>query len=195
MKKTVLTFGLISGAVSSAMMLLNIPLVDRIGFDNAELIGYTTIVLSFLLVFFGVRSYRDTVAGGALTFGRALGVGLLITLVSCACYVATWQLVYYRLAPDFGDRYAAHYLEQQRAAGATAEELATTARRMEEFKAPYRNPVVNAAITFLEPFPIGLAVSLITAGVLRRRSDSRVAVTRTLPTHPAAAPSRARSDT
>lgn len=32
------------------------------------------------------------------------------------------------------------------------------------------NPIVNAAITFREPFPIGLAVSLITAGVLRRRT-------------------------
>ena len=165
MKKTVLTFGLISGAVSSAMMLLNVPLVDRIGFDNAELVGYATIV-----VFFGVRSYRDKVAGGHLTFGRALGVGLLITLVSCACYVATWQLVYYRLAPEFGDRYAAHYLERQRASGATPEELDATARQMEEFKALLQNPVVNAAITFLEPFPIGLAVSLITAGVLRRRT-------------------------
>lgn len=175
MKKTVLTFGLISGAVSSAMMLLNVPLADRIGFDNAELVGYTTIVLSFLLVFFGVRSYRDNVAGGHLTFGRALGVGLLITLVSCACYVATWQLVYYRLAPGFSDRYAAHYLERQRASGATPEELDATARQIEDYKALLENPVVNAAITFLEPFPIGLAVSLITAGVLRRRTGPAAA--------------------
>ena len=176
MKKTVLTFGLISGAVSSAMLLLNIPLVDRLGFDTAELFGYATIVLSFLLVFFGVRSYRDNVAGGQVTFGRALWVGLLITLVSCACYVATWQLVYYRLAPDFGDRMAAHYLERERASGATAEEIEATTRQMAEFKELYQNPVVNAAITFLEPFPIGLAVSLITAGVLRRRSEPRATV-------------------
>jgi hypothetical protein len=176
MKKTVLTFGLISGAVSSAMMLLTIPLVDRIGFDNAELFGYTTIVLSFLLVFFGVRSYRDNVAGGQVTFGRALWVGLMITLVSCACYVATWQFVYYRLVPDFGDRMTAHYIERERASGATAEEIEATTRQMAEFKALYQNPVVNAAITFLEPFPIGLAVSLITAGVLRRRSEPRAAV-------------------
>lgn len=31
MKKTVVTFGLISGAVSSLMMLLTIPLIDRVG--------------------------------------------------------------------------------------------------------------------------------------------------------------------
>jgi hypothetical protein len=169
MKKTVLTFGLISGALLSGMMLVTIPFHERISFDTAEIIGYTTIVLASLLIFFGVRSYRDNVARGPLTFGRALKVGLLITLVSSTCYVATWQLIYYQMAPDFADKYAAHYLERQRDGGATAEELETAARRMEQFKELYRNPLFNIAVTFLEPLPIGLAASLITAGILRRR--------------------------
>ena len=36
MKGTVLTFGLISGALSSAMMLLIPPFLDRIGFDQGR---------------------------------------------------------------------------------------------------------------------------------------------------------------
>jgi Protein of unknown function (DUF4199) len=76
MNKTVLTFGLISGAISAAMMLITIPFVDKIGFDKGEILGYTTIVLSALLVFFGVRSYRENVAGGRLTFGRGFAVGI-----------------------------------------------------------------------------------------------------------------------
>ena len=118
MKKTVLTFGLISGALLSAKMLLTAPFHERIGFDAAEVIGYTTLVLASLLVFFGVRSYRENVAGGHLTFGHALRVGLMITLVSSICYVATWQFVYYQMAPGFAEKYAAHYLERQRASGA-----------------------------------------------------------------------------
>jgi hypothetical protein len=61
MKKTVLTFGLISGALSSLMMVATVPFEDKIGFDKGEFVGYTIIVLSFLLVFFGIRSYRDNV--------------------------------------------------------------------------------------------------------------------------------------
>ena len=53
MRKVVLTFGLIAGAMLSAMMLVTLPFQDRIGFDNGEIIGYTTMVLSFMLVFFG----------------------------------------------------------------------------------------------------------------------------------------------
>ena len=72
MKKTVLTFGLMSGAVISVLMLLTMRFHDAIGFETAGLIvGYTTMVLAFLLIYFGVRSYRDNVAGGTVRFGRA----------------------------------------------------------------------------------------------------------------------------
>ena len=169
MKKTVLTFGLISGVVASLMMLLTVPFMDRIGFEHGQLFGYTAIVLSFLLVFFGVRSYRENVAGGVLSFGRGFTVGLLITLISCAFYVATWQVIYFKLAPDFMDKYQAYAVEKARASGAGEPEIQETVRQMQSFKKLYANPFFNAAVTFLEPFPVGLLVTLISAAVLRRR--------------------------
>src|SRR5438477_11173111 len=124
MTKTVLTFGLISGAVISVMMLLTIQFHDAIGFEIGGLIvGYTTMVLAFLLVFFGVRSYRDNIAGGTVRFGRAFAVGALIALVGSLCYVATWEVVYFEFAPDYLTKYQAHTLEQARAAGASEEAI------------------------------------------------------------------------
>jgi len=52
MRKTVLTFGLISGAILSIMMLATLPFLDSIGFDRAEVIGYTTMIVAFLLILF-----------------------------------------------------------------------------------------------------------------------------------------------
>ena len=75
MKKIVLTFGLISGAIVSGMFLITLPFHDAIGFDRALILGYTSMVLAFLLIFFGVRSYRDNIGGGRVGFGRALAVG------------------------------------------------------------------------------------------------------------------------
>src|SRR6266705_1707453 len=49
-------------------MLGSIPFAKRIGFDKAEFVGYTIMVLSFLMVFFGVRSYRENVGDGYITF-------------------------------------------------------------------------------------------------------------------------------
>jgi uncharacterized protein DUF4199 len=169
MRKIVLTFGLIAGAILSVMMLITLPFQDRIGFDKGYIIGYTTMVVAFLMVYFGVRSYRDNVAGGSVSFGRAFTVGLLITAVASVCYVATWELVYYRLAPDFADKYAAYEVEKTKQSGATAEQVAVREKQMADFKQMYKNPLMNIALTLLEPLPVGIVLTLVTAGVLSRK--------------------------
>ena len=169
MRKIVLTFGLIAGAILSVMMLITIPFHDQIGFDKGLIIGYTTMVLAFLMVYFGVRSYRDNVSGGSVTFGRAFGVGLLITIVASVCYVATWQFIYYRLVPDFGDKYAAHAVEEAKKSGATDAQIAAKTREMAEMNQNLKNPLVNIALTFLEPLPVGILFTLITAVALSRK--------------------------
>jgi hypothetical protein len=172
MRKIVLTFGLIAGVILSAMMLITVPFQDQIGMDRGEIIGYTTMVLAFLMVYFGVRSYRDNVAGGSVTFGRALGVGLLITAVASVCYVATWELIYYQLTPDFGEKYATYLVDKARKSGATDAQIAIKVKEAADFNRMYRNPVVNVALTFLEPLPVGVVITLVTAGVLSRKRRS-----------------------
>ena len=173
MKKTVLTFGLISGAVISVLMLLTIPFHDAIGFEIGGLIvGYTTMVLAFLLIYFGVRSYRDNVAGGTVRFGRAFAVGALIGLVSSMCYVATWEVIYFKFMPDFMDKYGAHVIEKARRSGENDAAIVKRKEEMAKFAERYKNPAFNAAVTLVEPLPVALLVALIAAGVLSRRPRS-----------------------
>lgn len=169
MKRTVWTFGLIAGAILSAMMVLTLPFQLRIGPERGMIIGYTTMVLAFMLVYFGVRSYRDNVAGGSIGFGRAMAVGMLIVLVASVIYVATWQLVYFQLAPGYGAQMQAHMMERAQAGGGTPQELARKVAEVQRFWQMYQNPAFNAAVTFLEPLPVGLVFALVTAGVLSRR--------------------------
>jgi hypothetical protein len=170
MKKTVLTFGFISGAISAATMLATSPFVEKIGWDKGAILGYTTIVLAGLMIFFGVRSYRENVSGGRLTFARGFAVGILITLISSTCYVATWELMYYKLMPGFTDKYAAHMVEQAQASGATQQKILEAAKKAEEFKQMYNNPAINIAMTYAEVFPVGLVITLLSAGLLRKKS-------------------------
>ncbi|MDQ4079157.1 MAG: DUF4199 domain-containing protein [Gemmatimonadota bacterium] len=168
MKRVVWTFGLIAGAVLAVMMIVNASLHDRIGFERAEIVGYTSMVLAFLMVFFGIKSYRDNIYGGTISFGQAVKIGLLITLVASACYIVTWEVIYYWFQPDFAEKYAEYVLEKARVEGATEQELAAQAAEMARFREMYQNPLINAAFTFLEVFPIGLVITLISAAILRR---------------------------
>ena len=171
MKRIVIIFGLISGVISSALMFLTLPLMhnDTVNFENGYILGYTTIFLSFLLVFFGIRSYREN-AGGTITFGRGFSVGILITLISCVFYVASWEVIYFKIMPDFADKYAAHAIGAMREKGATDAAIAAKKVEMEKMKTMLDNPLLNAAMTFIEPFPVGLIMTLVSAAILRRRT-------------------------
>ena len=175
MKKTIFVFGLLSGAVSSLMMVATIPFEDKIGFGHSEVVGYSIIVLSLLLVFFGVRSYRDNVGEGQIAFAKAFGVGISITLISCMCYVITWEILYFNFLPGFMDKYGAYLVEKMKASGASAAAIQAQLQQVQKYKEMYDNPLLNAAMTFLEPFPIGLVVTLISAVVLRRKRPAPAA--------------------
>ena len=169
MRKIVLTFGLISGAILAAMMFATMPFHDEIGWDRGEIIGYTTMVLAGLLIFFGVRSFRDNVAGGTVSFGRAFAVGIQIGAVAAVCYVAAWEIISTKMAPDFMQKYQEHLLEKAKADGATEQQLAAQKAELEKFAELYKNPLVNVAMTFMEPLPVALIISLVSAGVLSRK--------------------------
>jgi hypothetical protein len=169
MKRTILTWGLIAGVVSISMMLATMPFADRIGFEYGMVIGYTALILSALLIFPGVRSYRDNVAGGRMTFGRGFLVGLGIALVAAICYGIVWAIVYANFMPDFCDKYAAFMIDKVKASGGSAEKIAEATAQAAQMKRLMDNPLTNAAMAFLEPFPIGLLASLISAGILRKK--------------------------
>jgi hypothetical protein len=169
MKKTTLTFGVISGAISSLMMVGTVPVRHMIGYDKSIVIGYTSIVLSFFLVFFGIRSYRDNLGDGQITFLKAFAVGISITVLSCLCYVVTWEVMYHTVFPDFWDKYGAHLVEKLQASGASPAAVQAKFQQVTKYKELYKNPFLNAALTFIDPFTIGLVITLISAAVLRRK--------------------------
>lgn len=168
-KKIILTFGGLSGLVAVAMMWATLPFIHSIGFDKGAIVGYTSIVISFLFVFFGVRAYRQSLEGAPLTFGNAFGVGILITLISCVFYVASWMVMSNTVMPDFVDQYSNYVMESLRTSGATQAAIDAKAGELAQFRTMYQNPLWVMAFTFLEPFPVGLLVTLISALTLRRK--------------------------
>jgi len=176
MKKVVLTFGLISGVLSSLMMIATLPFLHNLGDGNkGYILGYTAMVLSFLLVYFGIRSYRDNQGEGAITFGRAFGIGILITLISCVFYVVTWEVLYFNFIHGSMDSYFAHQIEKAQASGASAAAIQAQVAQIRQSQVRYQNPLWNAMYTFIEPFPVGLVMTLISAALLRKKGRSEPA--------------------
>ena len=169
MKKDVLKYGLLSGIALAILLALTVPFEHHTSARWGLAIGYTIMVLSFLMVFVGVKHYRDNECRGSITFARALAAGVLMMLISCACYVAMWEVLMATVERNFAHEYTAGLVKRARNSGLQGAALEARIAEVRKFEAMYSNPLYSAAITLLEPLPVGMVMALVTAGVLRRK--------------------------
>ena len=171
MKKSVWKYGLLSGLVLAVLMGVTVPLEHHIKASYGMVVGYTIMVLSFLIVFTGVKHYRDTECGGSITFGRAFAAGALMMLIACVCYVAMWEALSATVEKNFAHDYAASMVKRAQASGLEGDALQAKIAEAHKFEVMYSNPLYRMSMTLLEPLPVGLVMALVTAGILRRKTD------------------------
>ena len=181
MKKIVLVNGIIAGIIVSGIMMISHPLVEdgSIGYDGGMWVGYASMVLALSMVFIGIKRYRDQVLNGVISFGQAFKVGILITLIASVMYAVSWDIYYRVAASDFTQRYAEHYIEKMEEEGATREEINSMRDEMEAFSTMYENTLVRFGMTLLEILPVGIAITLLSATILKRRARSPDGAVRT----------------
>ena len=179
MKNRTLFFGLISGLIVTVVTLIGMASLydtDREGGVGSMVLGYTTMLVAFSLIFVSIKTYRDR-NGGIISFGRAFRIGLTISLIASTMYVIGWMVEYYAFLPDFYDKCEIHQVAKLKAAGASLTIIHAKAQEYEQLKQMAQNPVVHALMTYLEILPVGLLVSLIAALILKRKpGNARVAV-------------------
>ncbi|HEX8062301.1 MAG TPA: DUF4199 domain-containing protein [Allosphingosinicella sp.] len=165
--KYALTYGGIAGAIAVSVISAMIGL-DLTGHDEtAMLVSYLVMLIALSLIFVGVKRYRDVECGGVIRFGRAFLVGLGMAALSGLIYAIGWEIFQMVSGYDFVGEYSASTIEHMRSEGATPAAIQAKAAEMRDFAESYRNPLFRIPMVFLEIFPVGLLVALVSAGLLR----------------------------
>lgn len=165
----ILGYGAVAGVIVGAPMLWGMLTADGTSpmGDSGALIGYASMLVALTAVFLGIKHFRDDVRGGVVKFMPALGVGLGISAVASLGWVIAWELSLAITKFDFVNVYYGEMIEKAQADGASAERIAQLRKEGADFDAMYANPLIRMAITFVEMFPIGVVISLISAALLR----------------------------
>ena len=169
MLRIILWFGLVAGLiVGGVLFCVTVAMAGNPpSMTSGAVFGYLTMLVALSAVFVGIKRHRDRNLGGVIGFWSALGMGLAISFIAGLFYVVAWEAALAWTGMDFAGEYAGYLIEQQRAQGASAEALAKFSAEMERFKQQYANPLFRLPMTFTEIFPVGVLVSLISAGLLR----------------------------
>jgi hypothetical protein len=171
MKKLILTYGIIGGLISAAWCSISVrTFPDSVSLDTRTCLGYASMIVAFSMIFVAVKKYRDNLGGGQITFGKALKIGLLITLVASTLYVITWLISYYFFFPNFFEKYMLLLKLQRQAEGKSPAEISQEIAGMAKFKAMYKDPLFNILITYTEIAPVGIVISLIAAFLLKKNT-------------------------
>jgi hypothetical protein len=168
MLKAILKYGVIAGVVVGGFELITFSLFSGMPpLKYGMVIGYTTMLIALSAVFVGIKRHRDVERGGVIGFWPALGIGLGISFIAGIFYVVAWEAVQAMTHMDFPTAYANAILASEKAKGASAAKLAELSAQMAEFKVQYADPMFRLPMTFVEIFPVGVLVSLVSAALLR----------------------------
>jgi len=167
MSRITLIFGAVAGLVVAIPMCLLVANAEPGSAATSHVTGYLIMLLALSLVFFGVKRLRDRELGGAIRFVPALLAGLGISAVAGVIYVIGWEITLAVTDFAFIDSYSTAAVEAARAKGASAADVAAVTTQMDEFRLQYANPLFRLPVTFIEIFPVGVLISLISAALLR----------------------------
>ena len=167
MSRIVLAYGVAAGLLVTLPMCYLASSSEHGSTGTSLFTGYLIMLLALSLVFVGVKRLRDRELGGVIRFGRAFAAGLGISAVAGVIYVIGWEITLAVTDYAFIESYSRAAVEAARAKGASADEIAGVVAQMDEFRRQYADPLFRLPITFVEIFPVGILVSLISAALLR----------------------------
>lgn len=167
---------IIKNGIYASLVIIGVHLIywiisdGEIDYSVGETVGYGSMILCMLFVFLGIREYRNVELNGSITFGKALGIGVLIALIPSAAF-GLYDLAYVNyINPDFYDDYFQHYMNEMKAS-MTAAEFEMAKQDMEASKSFWTNPFLQFIVMFLTVFVIGFIVSVISSLVLKSQEQ------------------------
>lgn len=173
MKAILVKYGLIGGFIMAFGFLLSIPLSGSpANYDTMEILGYTSIIIALLAVFFGIKSYRDRQLGGRIQFSKGLLTGIGISAVASAILGLYTFIHIAWIDPDFSQSYSAWEIDKIESSDMSAIEKTEAITSMKELVPKLDSPLIQALIMYGTVFIIGIIVSLISAAILRRDDNN-----------------------
>lgn len=171
MSKTIIVFGVIAGLILAAFLFVSIPGFRNLGSSSmatSMAVGFAVQLLTFSLIYFGIRSYRNKHNSGELSLVTGFHIGLWIAFIASTFYVIAWAIVYHYFVPNFLDQMEAMRLSVATAQGATPSQLDIIKQQVANGRELYSTWWGFSGMTLMEVFPTGFVVTLISVLLLKR---------------------------
>ena len=135
--------------------------------QHAAPVGYAVMVLAALPIFSAIRRYRAENSRGDIGIVPALAIGLAVAAISAVVYALCWELILAWGGIDYAADHAAQVLQQAREQGLGGSALEELNADLQQWRSAYASTPYRLSFSFMESFPTGAVVALVSALLLR----------------------------
>lgn len=171
MKQSVIKFGIQAFTMACVLFLAGFLIGEQIDLDYnmMAIFGYASMVISLIFVFFGIKHYRDHINNGKVSLGKAIAIGLLISLFAAIGFGIVDYIYTTMINPNFALEYKDFTLTQLQEANLSAEEIKAKTKELEASMEMMSSSTFMAFIMFATVMIIGFIISLISGLILQRK--------------------------
>jgi len=152
MKTTILRYGFFSLIAAVVLFLAALVLGQELSSTTQMVIGYISMTISLLFVFFGIKHYRDQENNGSITFRKAFILGIFISVFAAVGFAIIDYIYTAVINPDW----IANYVQTQRDLGYEGE-------------IPDHTSSSLAVFMFLIVMVVGIIITILSALILQRK--------------------------
>lgn len=161
--KTAFLYGFATGLLIICSMIASFAVFGMKSDASSMAVGFLLMAFYMSLIFFGIKRFRNIDQGGVIKFSKALGLGISMAFFAALAYVLVWEIYIAFTGDTFIIGYTDMLLEKAKAKGMSGAELSDYTSKMKDYVTNYERPSYRMPMTFIENFPMGFIVALVSA--------------------------------
>ena len=148
--------------------------LDEPNIATGEVVGYISMILSLLVIFFGIKTYRDKELNGVINYWQGLKAGLAIDFIASLMFGVYSYILLKFIMPEFVQEYYQFQIDKIKNSGKAQEQIASEIAHMEIYMTHhiYSTMEFQSFIMFATVFIIGLIIAIFSAAILYKRTLS-----------------------
>ena len=114
MQSTVIKYGFYGLLAGFIIFLLHLTLGTSLSYSTNQILGFISIFIALSFVYFGIKHFRDNINKGGVSLGKAILIGVLISLL-VGIGIGIADFIYTKfIDPDFFNNYEQMLIDKGR---------------------------------------------------------------------------------
>ena len=165
---SVLYNGLIWGLILAFVSIIYNVLLYMLDQNLNQALGYVGIIITLVVMIFGIRSFRDNVMDGILPFGTAFGFLMVVMIVSAIIGNIYAYILWTVIDPDIISKMMDMQMEKMMDKGIPEEAMEQAMKMTSKFMKPGVMLAMGTAFQLM----FGTILSLIVAAIFKKEDSS-----------------------